>query len=199
MHVRREALAWVERYINDPPPPLTDMRRPDEHRVCYVGKNTKKKYCTACTNHTHVRHDQHLSPFRRRGALRPKEPAPHSTAPHAVPIKVLSRVGRHACNFLRADPRHRPVELGEFLCISRSTSAVPVQNGQRPRWSERMGGVHAFFPISTHFFPFSVPVESILKERRAEGNDSNMFRTDGVHRKVFFFSEHKMVTKTDEY
>ena len=30
--------------IENPPLPITDMRRADEHRTCYVGKNTKTKY-----------------------------------------------------------------------------------------------------------------------------------------------------------
>lgn len=34
----------VHRWIENPPKPLSDMRRADMHRVCYVGVNTKKKY-----------------------------------------------------------------------------------------------------------------------------------------------------------
>jgi len=30
--------------IDNPPDPITDMRRADEHRTCFVGKNTKSKY-----------------------------------------------------------------------------------------------------------------------------------------------------------
>lgn len=33
--------AAVEEWVRNPPAPLTDVRRADEHRVCYVGKNTK--------------------------------------------------------------------------------------------------------------------------------------------------------------
>lgn len=32
----------VKELVDNPPSPITDMRRADEHRVCYVGKNTKK-------------------------------------------------------------------------------------------------------------------------------------------------------------
>lgn len=33
--------AAVQEWVQNPPMPLTDVRRADEHRVCYVGKNTK--------------------------------------------------------------------------------------------------------------------------------------------------------------
>jgi tRNA G18 (ribose-2'-O)-methylase SpoU len=33
--------AAVEDWVNNPPQPLTDVRRADDHRICYVGKNTK--------------------------------------------------------------------------------------------------------------------------------------------------------------
>lgn len=32
------------RHSINPPAPITDMRRANEHRICYVGKNTKKMY-----------------------------------------------------------------------------------------------------------------------------------------------------------
>jgi len=32
----------VKELVDNPPSPITDMRRADEHRICYVGKNTKK-------------------------------------------------------------------------------------------------------------------------------------------------------------
>ena len=34
----------VEELVENPPAPITDMRRADEHRTCFVGKNTKKMY-----------------------------------------------------------------------------------------------------------------------------------------------------------
>ena len=33
----------VKELIDNPPSPITDMRRADEHRVCFVGKNTKNQ------------------------------------------------------------------------------------------------------------------------------------------------------------
>lgn len=33
--------AAVQEWLDNPPKPLTDMRRADSHRVCYVGKNTR--------------------------------------------------------------------------------------------------------------------------------------------------------------
>ena len=32
----------VQQWVENPPAPLSDMRRCDAHRVCYVGKNTRK-------------------------------------------------------------------------------------------------------------------------------------------------------------
>ena len=34
----------VQSLVNDPPSPLTDLRRADTHRVCFVGKGTKQKH-----------------------------------------------------------------------------------------------------------------------------------------------------------
>lgn len=34
--------AAVQEWLDNPPKPLTDVRRADSHRVCYVGKNTRK-------------------------------------------------------------------------------------------------------------------------------------------------------------
>merc|ERR1712160_215858 len=31
----------VQEWIDNPPAPLTDLRRADTHRVCFVGKNTR--------------------------------------------------------------------------------------------------------------------------------------------------------------
>ena len=42
--VKLDAQAAVKDLIDTPPDPITDMRRADEHRVCYVGKGTKSKY-----------------------------------------------------------------------------------------------------------------------------------------------------------
>lgn len=34
--------AAVQEWVNNPPKPLTDVRRADSHRICHVGKNTRK-------------------------------------------------------------------------------------------------------------------------------------------------------------
>jgi hypothetical protein len=36
--------AAVQEWLTNPPEPLTDLRRADTHRVCYVGKNTRLKH-----------------------------------------------------------------------------------------------------------------------------------------------------------
>lgn len=41
--VEQKANEVVQQWIQNPPPPLSDMRRADEHRICYVGKNTKNR------------------------------------------------------------------------------------------------------------------------------------------------------------
>jgi len=45
---RKAGFDLAERALQDlianPPAPLTDIRRCDDHRVCYVGRNTKKRY-----------------------------------------------------------------------------------------------------------------------------------------------------------
>lgn len=41
--LQKRATAAVADLVENPPLPITDMRRADEHRVCYVGKNTKKR------------------------------------------------------------------------------------------------------------------------------------------------------------
>jgi tRNA(Leu) C34 or U34 (ribose-2'-O)-methylase TrmL len=42
--VKLDSQRAVKDLIDNPPDPITDMRRADEHRVCYVGKGTKNKY-----------------------------------------------------------------------------------------------------------------------------------------------------------
>ena len=42
--IKFDSQAAVKDLIDNPPSPINDMRRADEHRVCYVGKNTKNKY-----------------------------------------------------------------------------------------------------------------------------------------------------------
>ena len=37
-----DSKAAVKDLVENPPSPITDMRRADEHRICFVGKNTKK-------------------------------------------------------------------------------------------------------------------------------------------------------------
>jgi tRNA G18 (ribose-2'-O)-methylase SpoU len=40
----QQARAAVQDLVDHPPAPITDMRRPDEHRTCYVGRNTKNRH-----------------------------------------------------------------------------------------------------------------------------------------------------------
>ncbi|CAB9513345.1 SpoU rRNA Methylase family [Seminavis robusta] len=40
----RDLQTAIADLVQHPPAPLTDMRRADNHRVCFVGKNTKKKH-----------------------------------------------------------------------------------------------------------------------------------------------------------
>ncbi|KAL7515644.1 hypothetical protein ACHAXN_013299 [Cyclotella atomus] len=42
--VKLDSEAATTDLIDNPPEPITDMRRADEHRVCYVGKGTKSRY-----------------------------------------------------------------------------------------------------------------------------------------------------------
>lgn len=42
--IEQQAHDAVADLIDNPPAPITDMRRADEHRTCFVGKNTKNKY-----------------------------------------------------------------------------------------------------------------------------------------------------------
>lgn len=42
--VMLDAQTAVRDLAENPPEPITDMRRADEHRVCYVGRGTKNKY-----------------------------------------------------------------------------------------------------------------------------------------------------------
>jgi tRNA G18 (ribose-2'-O)-methylase SpoU len=44
LDIATKAQQAVKDLIENPPLPITDMRRADEHRTCYVGKNTKTKY-----------------------------------------------------------------------------------------------------------------------------------------------------------
>lgn len=59
--------------VNNPPLPITDMRRADEHRICFVGKNTKKAHNDAWKDmpavaNLPVKHDTTASFFRQRVA-----------------------------------------------------------------------------------------------------------------------------------
>jgi len=42
--IAKAAQKAVADLVENPPAPITDMRRADEHRTCFVGKNTKKMY-----------------------------------------------------------------------------------------------------------------------------------------------------------
>ncbi len=63
--------AAVQEWVRNPPAPLTDVRRADEHRVCYVGKKTKSihqedwKNMVATTN-TPSLHLSSATAFRER-------------------------------------------------------------------------------------------------------------------------------------
>ena len=48
--VYKKALSAVEDLVINPPEPIGDMRRADEHRITYTGKNTKKKGGEAWAN-----------------------------------------------------------------------------------------------------------------------------------------------------
>lgn len=48
--LQKDSQVAAREFIDDPPSPLSDMRRADEHRVCYVGKNTKAKASEAWSN-----------------------------------------------------------------------------------------------------------------------------------------------------
>jgi len=48
--VYKKALSAVEDLVMNPPEPIGDMRRADEHRITYTGKNTKKKGGEAWAN-----------------------------------------------------------------------------------------------------------------------------------------------------
>ena len=59
--ILRKAKQAVKPLVDNPPDPITDMRRPDEHRTWFGGKKTKAKYdgvwdnmpaTTAYNNHT---------------------------------------------------------------------------------------------------------------------------------------------------
>jgi tRNA(Leu) C34 or U34 (ribose-2'-O)-methylase TrmL len=57
--------------VDHPPAALTDMRRADDHRVCYVGKNTKRRHETdwqdmPATSNIHTLHNSTATFFRQR-------------------------------------------------------------------------------------------------------------------------------------
>ena len=63
----------VKELVENPPAPITDMRRADEHRTCYVGKNTKNSHGDHWANmpataNLHVIHNATASFFRQRVA-----------------------------------------------------------------------------------------------------------------------------------
>lgn len=45
--LQQKAQVAVKDLVDNPPEPLTDMRRADEHRVCFVGRKTKKRYSSS--------------------------------------------------------------------------------------------------------------------------------------------------------
>lgn len=44
LDLEARSIESVQEFIDHPPSPISDMRRADEHRTSYVGKNTKKQY-----------------------------------------------------------------------------------------------------------------------------------------------------------
>lgn len=61
----------VKDLVENPPEPITDMRRADEHRTCFVGKNTKSSHRAAwadmpATANAPVEHNSSSSFFRQR-------------------------------------------------------------------------------------------------------------------------------------
>ncbi len=48
--LQEKSLKVIEDLVLNPPQPITDMRRADEHRTTYVGKNTKKSYSETWSN-----------------------------------------------------------------------------------------------------------------------------------------------------
>ena len=72
----RDSESAVRDLVRRPPAPLTDMRRADEHRTCYVGKNTKASHGAAwadmpATANAAVPHNASASFFRQRVAPKP--------------------------------------------------------------------------------------------------------------------------------
>ena len=65
----------VKDLVEKPPAPITDMRRADEHRVCYVGRNTKASHSDAwadmpATANANVEQNTTASFFRNRVATK---------------------------------------------------------------------------------------------------------------------------------
>eukprot|EP00934_Nitzschia_sp_Nitz4_P003992 Nitzschia sp. Nitz4//scaffold291_size36643//28789//30195//NITZ4_007769-RA/size36643-processed-gene-0.31-mRNA-1//-1//CDS//3329546145//3982//frame0 len=63
--------AAVQEWVENPPEPLTDVRRADAHRVCYVGKGTKGKHSEhwkdmVATSNSHSVHMSTASMFREK-------------------------------------------------------------------------------------------------------------------------------------
>jgi hypothetical protein len=69
-----EKCAVVDAHVRNPPPPLTDLRRADVHRVTYVGKATKMRHNShwsgmAATANPTTRHMATASQFRGPACL----------------------------------------------------------------------------------------------------------------------------------
>jgi len=70
-----DSQAAVKDLVENPPSPITDMRRADEHRTCFVGKNTKSSHGDAwadmpATANLPVQHNLTSSFFRDRVATK---------------------------------------------------------------------------------------------------------------------------------
>ena len=74
LDIDTKARQAVKDLIQNPPLPVTDMRRADEHRTCYVGKNTKTKYTAiwdgmAATTNYQTPKGTSASFFRQRAGI----------------------------------------------------------------------------------------------------------------------------------
>jgi tRNA G18 (ribose-2'-O)-methylase SpoU len=87
--VSEAAQAAVEQHVRHPPPPLTDLRRADEHRVPFVGKNTKLRHKEhwvgmAATSNRRTQHMSSANAFRNHHKLATNDSCDEAGS-HAAP------------------------------------------------------------------------------------------------------------------
>jgi hypothetical protein len=63
--------AAIQDWVDHPPAPLTDVRRGDVHRICYVGRNTKALHGEdwkdmVATSHPYTPHLSTAAAFREK-------------------------------------------------------------------------------------------------------------------------------------